>query len=125
VYTPEQYREKRRAEQAERKKTETPASSLTQEESMGDFYFEMRNYQAALEQYELAAKENTNSRLRRKILTTQYNIGVHFIKRRDYPEALQWMEKVLTVDPRNTHAAKKASQLRKILDRMNQASKQP
>jgi len=125
VYTPEQYREKRRAEQEEKRKTEPPASALTQEESMGDFYFEMRNYQAALEQYELAAKENTNSRLRRKILTAQYNIGVYFIKRRDYPEALQWMEKVLAVDPRNAHAAKKASQLRSILDRMNQASKQP
>ncbi len=117
VYTPEEYEAKRR-EEKEAKKAQEVADDLSQEETMGDFYFETRNYTGALEQYRVAAKRFPHSgRLRKKMLAAQFNIGVQHIKRREYPEALDVMEKVLKVDPRNSHARKKVLQLRKIIDR--------
>lgn len=117
VYTPEEYAAKRK-EEKEAKKSQEVADDLSQEETMGDFYFETRNYLGALEQYRLAAKRFPQSgRLRKKSLAAQFNIGVQHIKRREYPEALAVMEKVLQLDPRNQHAHKKVQQLRKIIDR--------
>ena len=94
------------------------ATSLTQEETMGDFYFETRNYEAALESYNEAMRGQPQSmRLRRKILAAKYNIGVQYIKRREYQQALQVMEEVHKVDPANEHAKKKILQLRKVVER--------
>ncbi|MCP4639000.1 MAG: hypothetical protein GY851_01130 [bacterium] len=124
VYTPDEYKEKREREKEERKKREV-SDDLSQEETMGDFYFETRNYPAALEQYGLAAKKFPQSgRIRRKMLASEYNIGVQFIKSRKYAEALAYMDRILKVDPKNAHARKKALQLRKILDRDKQKQKQ-
>jgi len=123
VYTPEEFEEKRR-ELKEAKKSQEFAADLSQEETMGDFYFETRNYAGAMEQYRQAAKRYPQSgRLRRKMLAAQFNIGVQHIKRREYPEALDVMEKVLQVDPRNSHAQKKVQQLRKIIDRSGRKDK--
>ena len=123
VYTPEEYHAKR-LEQKEAKKTQDVAEDLSQEETMGDFYFETRNYTGAHEQYRLAAKRfPQSSRLRKKMLAAQFNIGVQHIKRREYPEALAVMEKVLQVDPRNGHAQKKMLQLRKIIERSGRQDK--
>lgn len=117
VYTPEQYEEKRLKELEDRGK-ETTTGDVTHEESMGDFYFETRNYPAALQQYKAAAKAQPRSaRLRKKILATEYNIAVQFIKRRDYEKALAGMQKILEVDPSNPHARKKVAQLRQIIDK--------
>ena len=89
---------------------------------MGDFYFETRNYSASLEQYAVAQKKYPDSkRLRRKIMASQFNIGVAFIKRRDYAQALDCMQKVLQMDPANEHAKKKYQQLRKIVERPDKA----
>ncbi len=123
VYTPEEYEQKRAREIEERRK-EAAAADLTHEESMGDFYFETRNYPAALEQYKAATKAQPRSpRLRKKILATEYNIAVQFIKRRDYEKALEGMQKILEVDPSNPHARKKVSQLRRIIEK--DKSRQP
>jgi tetratricopeptide (TPR) repeat protein len=117
VYTPEEYEAKRMREIEERSKEEV-AGDMTHEESMGDFYFETRNYPAALEQYKAATKAQPRSiRLRKKILATEYNIAVQFIKRRDYEKALDGMQKILEVDPSNPHARKKVSQLRRIIEK--------
>ncbi|MFO7974969.1 MAG: hypothetical protein R6V12_10085 [Candidatus Hydrogenedentota bacterium] len=117
VYTPEEYEQKRLQEIEERKKENVPGD-VTHEESMGDFYFETRNYPAALQQYKAATKAQPRSaRLRKKILATEYNIAVQFIKRRDYEKALDGMEKILEVDPSNPHARKKVAQLRRIIEK--------
>jgi hypothetical protein len=117
VYTPDEYEAKRK-EVKEAKKSQEVADDLSQEETMGDFYFETRNYTGAMEQYQLAAKRFPHSsRLRKKMLASLFNIGVQHIKRREYPEALVVMEKVLHQEPRNRHAHKKVLQLRKIIDR--------
>jgi tetratricopeptide (TPR) repeat protein len=117
VYTPETYEQKQARESEERRK-EAAVAGMTHEESMGDFYFETRNYPAALEQYKAAVKAQPRSpRLRKKILATEYNIAVQFIKRRDYETALAGMLKILEMDPSNPHARKKVSQLRRIIEK--------
>ncbi|MCC6695031.1 MAG: tetratricopeptide repeat protein [Candidatus Hydrogenedentes bacterium] len=122
AFTPEEFEEKRKQDK-EIKKSQEVAADLSQEETMGDFYFETRNYGGALEQYGLAAKKYPQSiRLRRKMLAAQFNIGVQHIKRREYPEALACMKKVLQVDPNNSHAQKKLLQLRKIIERSEHSS---
>ena len=71
---------------------------------------------AALEQYRAAAAKFPQSgRIRRKVLFTQYNVGVQHIKRHEYPQALSYMEAILKVEPRNERVAKKVSQLRHII----------
>ena len=120
IVTPEEY-EASRTERHEARKT-AEKTELTQEETMGDFYFETRNYAAALDQYAVAEKKFPESRrLRRKIMASQFNIGVSYIKRREYGQALECMQKVLQMDPANEHAKKKVQQLRKIVERPDKA----
>lgn len=91
---------------------------LSQEESMGDFYFETHNYPGALEQYELARASRPNSRrLRKKVVVANVNIGIQFIKSREYPKALEYMEQALKIEPKNPHARKKAKQLKKVIEK--------
>ena len=115
VYTVEEYKAKKAREAEAQKETGAP-TSLSQEESLGDFYFETRNYDNAYEQYRLAAgKAPQSSRLRKKLILTQYNMGMQFIKKRQYQQALAQMEAVLKLDPKNSHATKKRMQLQKVL----------
>jgi len=95
----------------------TPAVT-TQEETMGDFYFEQHNYTGALEQYKIAFKKHPDSmRLRKKVLAATLNVGIGFVKRRDYPKALEWMNQALEIDPENEVARHKAKQLKKVIEK--------
>jgi tetratricopeptide (TPR) repeat protein len=117
VYTIEEYQAKRAEEKKTQEKSET-VPDLGQEETLGDFYFQTRNYPAALDQYRLAVKKFPHShRLRKKIVFTQYNVGVQYIKQHEYPKALECMEAILKSDPRNPHAIKKAAQLHRIIEK--------
>lgn len=114
VHTPDEYKAMKIKEKAERKQQR--GADVTQEETMGDFYFGTRNYQAAQENYEIAlARFPQSQRLRKKKLAAFFNIGVQHIKQRNYPEALVVIEEVLRLDPGNSHAQKKVHQLRKIV----------
>ncbi|MCD6288798.1 MAG: tetratricopeptide repeat protein, partial [Candidatus Hydrogenedentes bacterium] len=88
--------DKVRAVDADEDSNEPPS----QEETLGDFYFETKNYLAALPQYESAIKKHKRSlRLHRKIALTKYNVGVHHIKRKDYPEAMRFFRQVIEEEP--------------------------
>jgi len=114
VHTPEEYKAK--VEREREALREQEGATLSQEETKGDFYFETRNYAAALEEYRLAtAKFPQLHRLRKKTLLAQYNVGVQHIKRHEYQQALTYMEAILKVEPRNERVAKKVSQLRHII----------
>jgi hypothetical protein len=98
--------------------TATDNSELSQEESMGDFYFGTHNYPGALEQYRIARNANlSSSRLKKKVVVTLINIGIQYIKTREYPKSLEYMEQALQVDPQNPHAKKKSKQLKKIIEK--------
>lgn len=116
VYTPDEYTA-HLAEQREAMGTDAPVQ-LSQEETTGDFYFETRNYPAALEQYRLAAARFPKlRRLQKKIFLTLYNVGVNHIKRHEYDKALSYMESVLKMDPNNERVKKKVHQLRHIIQK--------
>jgi hypothetical protein len=116
VFSPEEYVSIQEKQKEEQKKTGS-SSEISQEETTGDFYFATKEYLAAYEQYSQGIKKFPHSsRLRGKLLLTQYNIGVHCIRLRQYRKALSWMEAVLKVDPKNIHALKKAHQLKKVIE---------
>ncbi len=93
----------------------TPTAT-TQEETMGDFYFEQHNYTGALEQYRAAMQKHPDSlRLKKKTLAATLNVGIGYVKRRDYPTALEWMKRALEIDPENEVARHKAKQLNKVI----------
>ncbi len=117
IWTPDEY--KAYKEQKREQMRAKGNAALSQEETTGDFYFEMRDYGQALKLYDGAmAKGEASRRLLKKLLVTQYNLGVQHIKRREYDRALELMERVLEIDPKNEHARKKAKKLRKITDQM-------
>jgi len=118
VFTPEEWKERRKQARAERAE-ERKETNLTKEETTGDFYFETRDYKSALSQYEQALEQGeTSNRLQRKVVVCKYNIGMQFVRRRDYPKALEIMNEVLEIDPRNEQARKKVKKLKKIIHHM-------
>ena len=123
VYTPEEFIAERRALKEKQESAQPTESAvkdveLGQDESMGDFYFQTHDYENALTQYELAASAfPESSRINKKIVVSLINIGIQFIKTRQYPIALEYMDKALVRDPGNPHAKKKTKQLRKIIEK--------
>jgi tetratricopeptide (TPR) repeat protein len=117
IYTAEEYG-KLAAKERESIREEGAAPDLSQEETQGDFYFETKNYPAAMRNYQIASARFPQSRrLRKKILMAQYNVGVEFIKRHEYDKALTCLETILKTDPQNERVAKKVSQLRRIIEK--------
>lgn len=95
------------------KKSRAP---LSQNESMGDLYFSMKNYDAALAEYEKVKEEYPqDKRLALKISVCNFNRGVNFIKSRKYVEAKAEFEKIGEDDPIYEKARKKTRKIEKIL----------
>ena len=90
VYTPEEYFALKKAKEETRKKpAKKESTELSQEETMGDFYFETHSYIAAAQHYKLAAKQFPDSeRIRKKFVVATINVGIQHIKKREYPSAL-------------------------------------
>ncbi|UCD57622.1 MAG: hypothetical protein JSV16_00495 [Candidatus Hydrogenedentota bacterium] len=89
---------------------------LSQNESMGDLYFSMKNYDAALTEYEKVREEYSHDkRLALKISICNFNRGVNFIKSRKYGEAKAEFEKINEDDPIYEKAKKKIRKINKIL----------
>ncbi len=123
IYSPDEWASRKAAAENKRRQLKAEgqvvgSTPTSQEETMGDFYFEQHNYTGALEQYRVAARRAPDSpRLKKKSLAATLNIGIGHVKRRDYPKALEWMEKALEIDPDNDAAVRKAKQLRKIIEK--------
>lgn len=89
---------------------------LSQNESMGDLYFSMKNYDSALAEYEKVQKEYpSDKRLKLKMSVCYFNRGVNFIKSRKYTEAKVEFEKIDEDDPIYGKAKKKIRKIEKIL----------
>jgi tetratricopeptide (TPR) repeat protein len=89
---------------------------LSQNESMGDLYFSMKNYDSALTEYEKVQKEYPrDKRLALKISVCNFNRGVNFIKSRKYLEAKAEFEKIDEDDPIYEKAKRKMRKIDKIL----------
>ncbi len=123
VWSVEEYEKEQERIKAQARDT-VVKRKLTQEESTGDFYFQTRNYEAALQEYKEALKKDPHSAtLRKKIFITEYNIGVHYISQREYEKALEIMERVLKKDPKNERVLRKVTKLRKAIERKREKKK--
>jgi len=90
--------------------------AVSKEETLGDFYFHTKNYFAALTEYDKAFRENPgHGRLRRKVAVSTFNVGVHYVKVKEYKRALQYFEEVLRYEPKSRDARKKIQKLRRII----------
>ncbi len=117
VHTAQEY-EGQKVRKREASKDDGVPENISHEEVTGDFHFEMRDYETALEHYQQAlAKFPRLARLQKKVVLALYDVGVQHIKRHEYDKALACMERALKMAPNNEHALKKASQLRHILQK--------
>jgi tetratricopeptide (TPR) repeat protein len=93
---------------------ETAAAKRSEEEQSGDGHFKHQEYEEALILYTKASEKYGESpRLNKMIIASNFNIGVHHVKHRRYPKALEHMEHILAKDPYHERAAKTAQRLRK------------
>lgn len=117
LYTPQQYKE-RKQQEAEAYVEDHVKEGHGRDEAHGDFHFEKGEYLRAMKYYRAAQREAPDSaRIRKKIVSTQYNIGIGQIKHHEYREALASMKAVLEMDPDNERAQDKAAKLREMIKR--------
>lgn len=115
LYSPQQYKE-RKQEEAVAYVEEHVKEGMCRDEAHGDFHFERAEYRRAMKFYRVAQREQPESmRIRKKIVTAQYNIGIAHLKQHEYRDALASMKAVLEMDPDNERARSKAAKLREIL----------
>ncbi len=104
------------AEGGESQRKPGEKAPLSQNESMGDLYFSMKNYDNALAEYEKVRGEFPyDKRLGMKIAVCNFNRGVNFVKSRRYAEAKIEFEKVSEDDPVFSKARRKIKKIDKIL----------
>ncbi len=117
VYTPEEYKDKHRHEiESYLESHKNPGA--TKEELLGDYHFERHDYSRAIKHYRQVLKELPDSpKIRRKIISSEYNIGMRHIKSHQYEQALKCMEWVLNADPNHEQARHKAKKLKAHLAR--------
>jgi tetratricopeptide (TPR) repeat protein len=112
AFSPEEYRQKHRREVEEYiEKHRHP--EYPKEELLGDYHFDRRDFSRAIKHYKFALKEEVKApRIRHKIVSGEYNIGMRHIKYHQYDQALKCMEWVIRADPENEKAKRKAKKLR-------------
>jgi len=82
-------------------------------ECQGDYLFRSGKYGDAFRIYrDLFKNDQENSRLKKKVCAARYNLGIRFIRQRNYTKALQFMEAVLALDPSHQQAQSRVEQLR-------------
>jgi tetratricopeptide (TPR) repeat protein len=117
LYDPKEYREQKHHD-LEKYVEDHAVGGVGREESVGDYYFHQHDYQRSLKHYRAQVRESGDSaHMKKKMLSTQYNIGINHIKAHHYERALEYMEAVLEADPDNTKANQKVAKLRNALAR--------
>ncbi len=117
VHTPEGFKV-RWQEEIETFLRQHRETGYSKPELMGDFFFSRHDYGRAMRQYRYAHDaEPENQRVRKKMVATEYNIGIRYVKHHDYERALHCMQQVLQADPQNARAAEKIEQIERHLKR--------
>ncbi len=117
VFDPAEYREQKH-HALEQYLEDHAGDGLGKEECVGDYYFHQHDYQRAMKHYRAQLRESGETpRVSKKILSSQYNIGINHIKAHHYERALEYMEAILAADPDNVKANQKAAKLRNALER--------
>ena len=112
IHDVEDYKKQRHQEFSDYvRKNRKPGTS--KEECIGDYYFSNRNYKDALRYYRTAKdQDGLTDSLRKKLCASMYNLGMRYIKQKDYPRALKVMDHALDIDPNHDQCLRKAKQLK-------------
>jgi len=116
VMSTEEYKQQRR-EDLDKYIQEHYEEGRTREELCGDYHFERREYGRAVKQYNLALEtaEESRGRLRKKLSSAQYNVGVRHLKQHEYTKSLACMKAALESDSENARAKEKYDKIKRFL----------
>lgn len=115
VMTPEEYRS-RRDDSLQQYLDGHKRQGHSREELTGDFFFEQHDYSRAAKHYREARNEAVSGpRVRKKLSSAHYNIGVRLIKQHEYAKALTYMKAAVEDDPENERAEEKYNKLKRHL----------
>ena len=118
MYSVEESRH-RRHDEVEAYLQKHKARGLSRDELLGDFYFEKREYRRSYKHYVIAHDETPDeTRIRKNMISAQYNVGARYINQRNYERALHCMRAVLRIDPEHERAKEKSHKLRKLIRRI-------
>lgn len=117
IHDVEEYKKQRQGEFSDYvRKHRKPG--MSKEECVGDFYFSERDYSNALRHYRNAKeKEGLTDSLKKKLCASMYNLGMRYIKQKDYTRALKVMGRVLEIDPGHEQCRRKAKQLKAHIEK--------
>lgn len=94
------------------------ATGYGKAELMGDFFFGKHDYGRAMRQFRYAHDADPeNQRIRKKMVATEYNIGIRYVKHHEFERALHCMQQVLQADPQNARAREKIEQIERHMKR--------
>jgi tetratricopeptide (TPR) repeat protein len=112
VFSEEEYHSQEQAER-DRFVGEHMARGETQEEALGGYYFAQHDYHRAIQNLAIAHERDPNNpNVASKLAAAEYNLGVRYIRKHNYPKALQCMERALQLRPGHEKALEKAEKLR-------------
>lgn len=117
VYTPDQFRDRLHDELRTFLINHTH-DGLSKDEVTGDFFFKHHDYAEAARHYrQLMHLAPRSHRIRKKFITTEYNLASHHTRLHEYESALECMQRILALDPYNEKAKEKAHLLSKAIQR--------
>lgn len=117
VHTPEGFKVKWQ-EEIETFLRQHRETGYTKPELLGDFFFSRHDYGRAMRQYRYAHDaEPENQRVRKKMVATEYNIGIRYVKHHEFERARHCMQQVIQADPHNARAREKIEQIERHLKR--------
>ncbi len=117
IHDVEEYKKKRQSEFSEYVR-QNRKPGMSKEECIGDFYFHERDYKNAMRHYITARDESgITESLKKKMCATFYNLGMRYIKQKEYVKALQMMENALKLESGHEQALRKAKQLKAHMEK--------
>lgn len=117
VYTVEEYKEKHKKEVRLYLSTHQNPEKH-EDELMGDFYFDKRQYRKALSCYDKAFQTGFYSTtLAKKMVTCEYNVAMIYVREKHYHRALKHLERANELEPGNDRVNSKIGQIRTVLSK--------
>jgi tetratricopeptide (TPR) repeat protein len=122
IYSKDEY-EKRKNQELESYVQSHLVEGHSREELVADYHFDKHDYSRALKHYVVAMQASPDSaRVRKKLISTHYNVGMRHIKNHEFNRATSCMKRILEIDPENSRAKRKLGKLKDHIKRMHAAA---
>lgn len=115
TYTPEEYHDLKKRELKEYVKAHMEPGKDT-EELIGDYYYSKKDpHRAAGHYYKAVQSSGQTAALLKKIVVSEYNTAMQYIRERHLTHALHHLEKARKLDPENETVLQRIAQIRQKL----------